>query len=304
MFECERCHYTTNVITNMKKHLKTKQPCNAIFSDVSQIDVYNKLFPIKEGEYICAHCNRTFTTIQGLWYHTNKSKKKCGKEPKNTQSVNSTNESILNDPYVKLQEQTIHTLQLQIDGLQQKVKELEGKNISYNVVNNITNINSNNNTQTQHTNVYDFRDIDGDHIPENVLTRLIDRIKSSDLYYDVFQKVLELIYFDKQHPETHALILPNIKQKFCKIIKDGKPCFAEKETITDMTIHETRNTLHDKYEENPYQYSIMTRQTMTKMDNKYEEKDKGHIKALKDKTDIALLNSKQIVLDTWKYNGF
>lgn len=73
-----------------------------------------------------------------------------------------------------------------------------------------------------------------------------------------------------------------------------------KTRLQKWLIHETRNTLHDKYEEDPYAYSIMTRQTMDKMDDKYESNDKIHMKNLKQKAEITLLNGRNIVHETWK----
>lgn len=168
------------------------------------------------------------------------------------------------------------------------------------VMNNCCNVTNNITNHVTNINIKDFKHVDGQHISSDVLVNLIKRIKSTDVYYDVFQTVLELIYFDKAHPENHCLLIPNIRNNLCRIIKNGQPKYEKRRVVTDLAINETHNTLHDTYEEAPHDYSIMTKQTMNTMDEKYQQNNKEHMKAVRDKTDIAILNHKDMILSTWK----
>jgi hypothetical protein len=69
--------------------------------------------------------------------------------------------------------------------------------------------------------IKDFKNVDGQHVTSDMLVNMIKRIKSSDVYFDIFQSVLELIYFDKAHPETHSFFIPNVRCNLCRIIKNG-----------------------------------------------------------------------------------
>lgn len=295
MYECCRCHYQSSNPCNMKIHLRRKKPCTPEYSDLSQADVLIKLFPPLQTDISCSHCNKCFQTRNGLLKHIRN--KRCNQS-------DIIEEYNIHDETSSRQNETdtkIMALESRIKHLENQLHQQHCGNIN-NVSGSTINTNSHNSTVNIHIN--DFKYIDGEHVSGDTLIYLIEKIKTSDIYYDIFQKVLELIYFDKNHPEMHSLVLPNVKHNFCKIIHNGKPQFENKDTVTDLAINETKNTLHDKYDENPYQYSIITRQTMNKMNDKYDDNDKTHIKKLKNKTDISLMNSKKIVMDTWKTKGF
>lgn len=190
----------------------------------------------------------------------------------------------------------IEVLEKEIRELQKnKQVNIQGNNNTI-ILNNTTNNTTNNNNTII---VKDFNVVDGEHIDEEKLIKLIQKIRDSEVYFDVFQRILELIYFDKTKPQYHSIYLPNVKNNICQIIKNGIIRHEDKDRVADIVIHETRNTLHDKYDEDPFRYSIMTRQTMNKMDDKYSSDDKEHLKGLKHKANLALLNSRNTVKDTW-----
>jgi hypothetical protein len=269
-FECKRCGYISAAKCNLLKHLHRKIPCEPTCSDVSIDSCINELTfkQYNERTYDCIHCQKKFNSPQGKSQHLKTCKK--AKE-KVEEGETETHDTVINN-----------------------------NNNNSTINGNKNTITNNNNNININFNLTDFKHVCGDHVSSDDLVDMIKRIKSTDAYYDIFQKVLELIYFDKAHPENHSLIIPNRKDNLCQIIKDGKPQFEDRKVVTGLAVHETRNTLHDKYEENPHRYNIITQQTMTKMDNKYENNDKDHIKALERKADIAILNNKDTVMDSWK----
>lgn len=158
---------------------------------------------------------------------------------------------------------------------------------------------TNNVTNNININIKDFKNVDGQHVTSDMLVNMIKRIKSSDVYFDIFQSVLELIYFDKAHPETHSFFIPNVRCNLCRIIKNGKEKYEKKQIVTDLAINETHNTIHDTYEDDPSRYSIITQQTMSHMDDKYQQNNKGHMKAIREKAELVVLNNKDTVLSSW-----
>ena len=285
---CIRCGYTINNLTKFKNHLNRKQICYPNLADISLEDEKIKYNTMRENlEFKCI-CNKSFKSRQGLYLH----KKVC------TQYAHKTD----------VHPHSIDTMQKQIQELQDKVKDLQQQpphTTITNITNNITNNNTTNNNTINNNNIVikDFNFVDGEHVDEQQLIQLIQKIRSSEVYFDVFQKILELIYFDKNKPQFQSLYLPNVKNNICQIIKDGIIKHEDKDRVTDIVINETRNTLHDKYDEDPYRYSIMTRQTMNKMEDKYSSDDKEHVKGLKHKANLALLNSRNFVKDTWTKNN-
>ena len=274
---CVRCGYTITNLTNFKKHLNRRTLCDPNIADVSLEDEKIKYNTIRENlEFKCI-CNKSFKSRQGLYLH----KKVC------TQYLQEVEMS--RDKRIELLEKEVKQLR------ENKQVNIQGNNNTI-ILNNTNNNTINNNT---YVNIKDFNFVDGEHVDEQQLIQLIHKIRSSEVYFDVFQKILELIYFDKNKPQFQSLYLPNVKNNICQIIKDGIIKHEDKDRVTDIVINETRNTLHDKYDEDPYRYSIMTRQTMNKMEDKYSSDDKEHVKGLKHKANLALLNSRNFVKDTW-----
>lgn len=175
--------------------------------------------------------------------------------------------------------------------------------------NNITINNNNNNSHNNNTTNYnitvinDFKNVDGSHISSKDLIDFINSIRSDEKYYDVFQKLLTKIYFDKNHPENHTFTIPNKKENRCHVIANNKVKYDKKSLVTDIAINETRNTLHDEYDDNSYDYSMLTQQTMNKMDEKYKTENKGHMHQLRDDTELTILNNKDTVQGTWRDLG-
>lgn len=95
-------------------------------------------------------------------------------------------------------------------------------------------------------------------------------------------------------------MIPNKKEKLTQIIKDGKMRFQDRKIVTELAVNETRNTIHNEYDDNPYRYSVITQQTMDKMDKKYDDNDIDHMKNLISKAELASFNNKAVIENTWK----
>ena len=145
----------------------------------------------------------------------------------------------------------------------------------------ITNINVNNtntntiiNNNNIHVTINNCRDVDASHIDNAKLVKLIEKIRCEERYFHIFQQLVDLIYFDAQHPQNHSISVSNIRNKLTKVMNKNKLQFADKAIVTGNVINKTRNTLHDTYDDNMSQYSLMVKQTMQNMDNKYDNDDK------------------------------
>lgn len=67
MYYCERCGYETNVLCNMKTHLKRKTPCKSTNCDVSPAILLESL--MKKDACICEDCGAEFASTKSKYNH-------------------------------------------------------------------------------------------------------------------------------------------------------------------------------------------------------------------------------------------
>ena len=225
-FICQRCGYETLRLSNFKNHLNRKFHCKPILRDISIEKIkkfYNieeeyikqnlsskipitssNIYPKNEDNTICEYCNKKLSSYKNKWRH----QKSC--KVKNT----------IIDQNKILQKQNNDLLE-QVDELIKKVSSLEKSNIS-NFKNN--NINSFKKIQV---NNYGCENID--YITDKVFKKLLNTPLSA------IPKLIELKYFNPEHPENHNIKITNIHDKFAKIYKDNKWLIShKKDVIADL----------------------------------------------------------------------
>jgi len=69
MFECPRCGYNTNIITNFIKHLSKKIICNPLNPDISIDDIKNELINKKLNSFECEGCHKKYSSKDSLRKH-------------------------------------------------------------------------------------------------------------------------------------------------------------------------------------------------------------------------------------------
>ena len=79
-YVCEKCDYTTNNVTNYKKHLNTKKHLD------------NKRVTVDLTQYECKACNLKYNNRMSLWRH----KKKCIDAEEQNVTINVKDNSALN----------------------------------------------------------------------------------------------------------------------------------------------------------------------------------------------------------------
>lgn len=276
MFACERCGHVFSKKCDLKRHLLKKKTCVALNSQRDVDEILSELY--KEKQHKCTYCNKSFQSRQGLYHHNKKCTRQLNGESSNIDNsiTNQECENVIMDSITKESFNHSHSH-------------------NTNTMNGDININ---------VTINDFNKVNGEQvIDSDTLVNLIKKIKSTDKYYTVFQQVLEKIYFDEAHPENHCFTVPNKKEKLAHVVRKGRVQYAKKDQITNTAIEETRLTLHDKYEEDPSDYHILTQQTMNKIDDKFETDDKAHIDRINSESEITILNNREMVQTTWKDVG-
>lgn len=221
---CERCGYKTNRLSNFKNHVNRKFVCKPILCDIEIFDikkkyniedidtnlkkssfipiVYPKTYPKNEDKNtICEYCNKKLSSYKNKWRH----QKNC----KSKESIIDQNEFL---------KRKNNELLNQVEQLIKKVTNLENSNFKNNYVNSFNKIQVNN---------YGCENID--YISDKVFKKLLNTPMSA------IPKLIELKYFNPNHPENHNIKITNIHDKFAKIYKDNKWLVShKKDVIADL----------------------------------------------------------------------
>ena len=76
IFNCDRCGYSTNKLSDIKRHIVRKSPCEPIVSDISLDSMKEKYLKEKLINHMCDVCDKGFSSKSGYYIH----RKNCKKE--------------------------------------------------------------------------------------------------------------------------------------------------------------------------------------------------------------------------------
>lgn len=234
---CPRCHYTTSVRTHLIDHLNKKKTCEALYSDVSTIDILNSMNAPKA--YQCQECEKSFKTKQNLTVHMKRAHNGVSQtNPTSTNTNTLNNSQNTTDSHDNIENN--HT----ISNSQNTTTTTSSHNT------NITNTNSNNSTNNINQpivninlNVYGQEKID--HIlrdPEFMIECL------HKLGKDGIPNLLEKIWLNNEVPENKNVKLKRAhkpKQMWVYEKVDDKEQWVEKaaEEILDQLIQKGTDIL-------------------------------------------------------------
>jgi hypothetical protein len=221
--------------------------------------------------YMCDFCNKNFTRSTGVTKHLKTCKIKKAQEVEVNQ-----NEKIIK--------------------MEKKIKELEDFKIqTQNNTTNTTNTTNNNNSHntinnTIHINNYGNENLK--HLKSKDFIGLLNGI------YSAVPKLIEKIHFDPKHPENQNIKYPNMNKPFLKIMKDDKWQFVNKtDELLDL-IDAKCFMLKDKYyeilEKKKYNITDTQREKIEEFMKKYHEEERETTKELLKRTELMLLNNKNI----------
>jgi hypothetical protein len=179
-YKCKRCGYNCKLYADYKKHLNRKTLCKPILADIP-IDV---IVEKNNKKYKCLNCDKMFSHTPSLYRH----QKECILK-KSQENIN------------KLFEQKIFEMS-------EKIKELENKNTTTNIINNNNTINNNINI-----NAY------GSLKPEITYTELENLLKIGAA--KAIRKLIDINHFNKEHPENMNFYISNYKDNIGRIF-DGE----------------------------------------------------------------------------------
>lgn len=221
-FQCPRCHYTTHVACNFKKHLARKEPCEPLFNTDTIDDILQQMnvHKYKNKPYKC-ECGRAFSSMSSRSNH----KRIC--------NVVSDNRDGDRKEVLKLR-QEMETLKGLIAH--------QANATHNNTVNNTVNNTIHNNTVNNYIVLKDFGNEREDHLPKDLLTHCF-MMQNIPL-------LIENIFFDKDCPENHNVRLASLKNKLMQIYSDRRWITKPSEQILDQLVDKGTTILKRHYRNN------------------------------------------------------
>ena len=264
-------HFTTEIPQN------TTFFCEEISSKIPQksslLPQKSSLLPQKSSKINqCKYCNKILSRCDNL----NRHMKTC-KEKKEVELT-----MIQNEEMIKIKKES--------EDMKKEIEEL--KNFKIQTQNNITNNHNNSHNKTNNIIINNYGDEDLKHLRTRDFKKLLNGI------YSAVPKLIEKIHFDPEHPENQNIKYPNMNKPFLKIMKDDKWQFVNKtDELLDL-IDAKCFMLKDKYyeilEKKKYNITDTQRDKIEEFMKKYHEEERETTKELLKRTELMLLNNKNI----------
>ena len=259
---CHRCGYTTNHKNTFKKHLKRKNLCSPLISEISIPEILEmyKIDSEKLPEMLVTQNTHKITRKLPVFSNTKHTQnypffdkkhtflKKVKKSKKNIsckfceKKFTSKNSCYRHQKHY-CKKRPINEIVLfkknkssEVDELKEKVANLEkmlkNKSINSKIIQNANKI-ENNQTNHQTIVINNYGSENLKYITKNYIT---DLIKSGP--YTSIPKLMNKIHFDKKHPENHTVAITNIKSKYGSIRKDDRwQVMLIKDLLEDILIN-------------------------------------------------------------------
>lgn len=201
VFVCERCHYTTKLKADYKKHLTRKIKCADIFSSKEPSDIINDLINNDCKEYKCDNCSKYFKSASSRANH----KRVCEKERERKQL-----EDLLKQFNEKLDlfDKRFQTTQVnETHDTTNTVNLYIGTNP---FINNI----GVSGPRLNKVELREFGHENMDALPQTFIGECFMNLK--------FRDIIENLHCDPDFPENHNIRLKSIKRNVMEIFRDNK----------------------------------------------------------------------------------
>jgi hypothetical protein len=248
---CERCHYYTEKLCNLKKHLNRKTVCDATYSSISRELLLlhindntrnyltNYICDTPEHVFNCKYCKNTYKSQSSKYRHQRDCKHKHAYE-ENLERQRHTEILIakLHEQVKELMEEnnlgTVDTIDLSANN---------NGNIAGNDVNlqNIQNNQINNINNSKKVNINNYGDEDISHITDQDFKEMIEDP------YNAMSRLMNAIHFNDLKPENQNLRIPNIKNPFIEIFKDGIWVFGNQYKLLCKAYTTKKEILHNAF---------------------------------------------------------
>ena len=280
LYTCEYCNYSTNLLGNYKRHIKTKKHHRNITGcvlDAKGLGVKSQNEPQMSqnepqmsqnepqmsqnepqmSQFKCSYCGECFKT----------------KANKRRHELHRCKENVIiwKDKKIKRLEMEINDWKKEKVRLYSKIDELIGKvGVTNNIQNNII--------------INNYGEEDMSHITSKIMNELVK------IPYGAIPKLIESVHFNDEKPENKNIILPNKKENILKIYHGDKWVYKNRsEAIKDL-IDSKYQIIDNHYDIIKENISGLVKNSYTKFRKYYDQKDEELVKELQKECDLVLLN--------------
>lgn len=155
----------------------------------------------------------------------------------------------------------------------------EARQRSVNITNN-TNFNQNN----IQININNYGHENLDYLTHDYKTSLLK------IPYRAVPKLIKHIHFNPEHPENHNIKIPNKKQKFALIQRNGKWEYRDKKHVIENIVDNSYNILDEHFEEHHTKLKNSKREDFLRFQEMFEQ-DSDVQKQILLETEVEILNN-------------
>ncbi len=319
--ECLRCGKSFRRFCDLKRHFKNKQICKHIYLDIDQntmINCYKQYLPIfynikdqnriinnhtedhkeiinnhKYTQIICEHCGRYFHHKTNYYRHKKDYCKVIIATQLTEQITQSLTQSVFNIKYDALQieyENKFQELEDKINNLLSHTTQnnIESNNITYNQVNQITDIITNN---TININKY------GNENLSNLNLEQWEKILSTE--FNMITNLIKHIHIDTE--ENRNIYIPSTKEKYASIFQDDKWNLVEKDNLIKYLVQHNCVRIQDAIDTYGTEFTKISAKRTQNILNLCES-DSDEIEKTKVNTSLMFINENEIVRNTYQKN--
>jgi len=227
---CERCGCSFKKIDNLRKHFNRIFICKPLVSNISVSSLIYK-YATQKGIYKCESCGKLYKTRAGKSKHRKTCIIALSNSAKKDIIIQEQNE-IIEEKDTKLQNafKTIQQEQLIRENLEKKIKELLSNQCIQNITNNNNFIIINN-----------FGEENIDYICHD--SQFIQKCIENPIHS--VQTYLDIIHFNKEHPENNNIKLTNLQSPFMDYFKNGNWKKIEQNILIPRIINKSISTIHN-----------------------------------------------------------
>lgn len=281
-YKCQRCgKFETTIRTHYIRHLKRKFPC----PNIGQVSVQQLLYDISKNQYnesVQSHSPPTPPSKKKHPVPQSRNKgvftcKICFKKFKYRQSK-SRHENLC-------QRQHIEKTQNQIPSISKEAVKFALSELIQDTYQ-VPQIHHLQQTQNITININNYGYENLNYLTNDYMTHLLK------IPYGAVPRLVQFIHFHPKHPENHNIKIPNKKQKFALVQKNGMWEYRNKSEMIDTIVDNSFNILDCHYEKNKVALSDTKQKHFLNFQKEYENNPKVQ-KTIKIETEIEILNGQR-----------
>ena len=322
-YSCKRCGFNTNIRTKYYDHLRKKNTCKTLLSEVSieylkqELDVYiaskNKIEIDPKSYSLLPHNlltnpsqiysqniqNGTMSSSNGTMSSSN------GTMSSSNESMSSSNESMSSSRKDTLPSKykchNCNAIFSRKDNLKRhlrlyckyvkgtNIEDYMGMNINNGTINNTTDNSVKHCTITNNITINNYGKEKIDHILKD--TQFINSLLKGP--YTAIPRMIEAIHFDRDHPENMNVRIQNKKEPWILVFKGGKWMHERKKEVLDDIIDKSYASLDLEYPQNKSKLNDVETERYSHFQTKMDDKDDVLIKNMRQDAEKVILNNRE-----------